>query len=493
MLSRPFGSDNDATMPNTKIDRIFNKRFLTQGVFLLMGGTAFGQILSVLFSPLLSRLYLPVDFGLLAFYTAIITVIGSIASMSYHQAIPLPACEDDAVPILIAAIGFILATVGVVSIVLLFFSNQILGFLDGSKLRPFVWMVPLGILGLALYETCTQWAIRSKAFGVIALTSTTKALGQTGTQIGMGFLSTGACGLLAGQLVGQWVGVGRLAGISLKSIYKVGRPLKWDAVAEALREYRRFPAFATPTAMLNTLSTNAPPILLTVFFGGATAGLYAFGQRVVMLPISMVAKSYSQVFLSTAADDYRKGILSEKVGAVVHRLLSGALPVAALFAIVAPEAFAAIFGEEWRKAGVYSSWLCPWMLLVLLAMPISPLVAVLQKQKAGLIFQIVLLVSRAGAIFIGGLAKNAELAIGLFAVSGIICWGTYWLWLLHISKALKPLLQKMKTAHFVENVLCVLSLAAVKFLTTNAMVLCVFSLLLILLSLYLAYFRKESK
>ena len=47
-----------------------------RGVAVLAGGTAFGQALAIIASPILTRLYGPEDFGVLAVYTSIIGIAG---------------------------------------------------------------------------------------------------------------------------------------------------------------------------------------------------------------------------------------------------------------------------------------------------------------------------------------------------------------------------------------------------------------------------------
>src|SRR5690349_9462435 len=75
------------------LKHFLSKRQFASSVILLASGTAFGQGLVVLASPLLTRLYRPADFGVLAVYIAIISIFDVIAALCYELAIPLP--QDD--------------------------------------------------------------------------------------------------------------------------------------------------------------------------------------------------------------------------------------------------------------------------------------------------------------------------------------------------------------------------------------------------------------
>ena len=68
-------------------------RSFARNVAVLAGGTALGQGLAVLASPLLTRLYTPSGFGVLAAYTSIFSILLVVVALRYELAIPLP--EDD--------------------------------------------------------------------------------------------------------------------------------------------------------------------------------------------------------------------------------------------------------------------------------------------------------------------------------------------------------------------------------------------------------------
>jgi O-antigen/teichoic acid export membrane protein len=50
----------------------------------LAAGTAIGQSIATLASPVLTRLYSPSDFGVFAVYASIIGIIGSVASLNMN-------------------------------------------------------------------------------------------------------------------------------------------------------------------------------------------------------------------------------------------------------------------------------------------------------------------------------------------------------------------------------------------------------------------------
>ena len=78
-----------------QLQRLLPKKSFLRGVSVLVGGTAGAQIMSLLAAPLLTRLYTPEDFGLIAVYGSLLAIISVITCLRYELAIPLP--EDEGV------------------------------------------------------------------------------------------------------------------------------------------------------------------------------------------------------------------------------------------------------------------------------------------------------------------------------------------------------------------------------------------------------------
>ena len=94
------------TRIRSSLRRLLPRNAFARGVSVLVGGTAGAQLLTVLAAPLLTRLYSPEDFGLLAVYASLLALIGVISSLRYELAIPLP--EDDTEAANVAVLSLIL-------------------------------------------------------------------------------------------------------------------------------------------------------------------------------------------------------------------------------------------------------------------------------------------------------------------------------------------------------------------------------------------------
>jgi len=414
----------------SKLGGLFPAGEFGRGVTVLAGGTALGQAIAILASPVLTRLYGPADFGVLAVYTSIVGIIGALAAFSYHQAIPLPEDDVDAAQVLGVSMTLTLVVAVLVSVCVAVGGSRLATFLDAPGLVPYLWMIPLGVLGLSSYEVLTQWAVREKAFPTIARTGIAKGITQSATQLGLGVGNLAPFGLLLGQLIGQWTGSGSLLRQAVKNSRPALKAIKPDGMRAAVSRWRRFPQYTAPSVLVNVVGMNAPPLLLSYFFGGIVTGFYALGSRVVMMPVSLVAKSASQVFVASAPAYLRERRLGDEVELLFGRMLRLALAPVLILAFGAPALFAVVFGPEWREAGAYVRWLSPWLLAVFVGFSLAPIVTVVERQRAGLVFQGVLSVVRVGALIVGGIIGHAMVAIALFGVASAVCWSVYIVWLL---------------------------------------------------------------
>ena len=122
-------------MPNPEPSR--SSSFATD-VLKLVTGTTFAQAVTILASPLLTRLYGPEAFGFLALFTSITSIIGVIACMRYEMAIMLPKTDEEAANLL----GLCLLCVAVVSVLavpaLYFGADALLSPPQGAR----AWFIP---------------------------------------------------------------------------------------------------------------------------------------------------------------------------------------------------------------------------------------------------------------------------------------------------------------------------------------------------------------
>lgn len=403
---------------------------LLGGASVLVLGSLAGQVLAVVATPLLTRLYGPEDFGILAVYVSAISIASAFSSLRYELAILLP--RTDAAALTLALLGsfsvFVLAIISGIVISIIEVSAGHLGL--RSIYLPYIWLLPFGILLSGLRNILTYWALRKKGFIRIALTQVQLSGVMVLIQLLAGMAQKGPGGLIVGHIAGFLAGFVSLFTLLKRTGWKQLAKIRRSLTAAVAHKYRDFPFYSTWSQMTNVIGLELPTILLASLFSPAVAGYYMLAHRVGSSPVTMISDGVGKVFMTIVADSRRKGTMNEVVTVVFTSLMRiGWFPFLVI-GIFAPEVFSFVFGRTWGQSGHYLQLLAPWISCVFVFVPILTLFSVLEKQKMALGFQVTLLVIRVISLGIGVLFKSVPVALICYAWSGVVVYAFYSGWIM---------------------------------------------------------------
>ncbi|WP_205599034.1 lipopolysaccharide biosynthesis protein [Halomonas faecis] len=381
--------------------RLLPQNKFARSVSVLAGGTAAGQIIVVAASPILTRLYSPEDFGLLAVYAGLLGILSVIASLRYQLAIPLPESDEEAGSIVVLSLLVVVGVTMFTSVIVGLFGSSIVELLNTPGMAPYLWLLPAGLFLTGVYQVFNYWAIRTKAFPAIARTKFTQALGMVGVQIGA--YTLGPIALLLGRVVGQSAGIVTLAKLTTKGRLGELRKKTYGDLKLVAASYRNFPLLSTWTGLSSSAGTNLPPILIAALLGAGPAGIFALSHRVLSQPMTVLGKSVGDVFYRQAAQAHREGNLGPVVDRVYSVLVVLALPIATMIFISAPSVFVFIFGDEWAVAGDVARWMTPWLFFQFIVTPPTRIYPILGKHTMALRFQLSLLLAAVASVLLGAL------------------------------------------------------------------------------------------
>lgn len=407
-------------------DALPNNKFV-RNVSVLTGGTTIGQAVLIAASPVLTRLYTPEDFGLLAVFSSLLLTIGVVANLRYQHAIPLPKTEIAAIHILVLCFFVAVSMVTFVAIILLFTGIPIAESLNTPALIPHLWLLPIGILVIGIYQVFNFWAVRTQAFSDIAITKLFQPIAMTGIQLTASPL--GAVALLIGQVAGQGAGAGTLARRTLRGKGPLLRRVRFNRVLWAAKRYKKFPLYSSWEAIFNRAGTHLPPLMLAALFNPSIAGIYLLAHRVLDAPLKLIGESIGRVFLSQAPDAWRDGSLGALVYLVHSQLANFALAPMLVVAITGPDIFVLVFGSQWGASGQLARLMTPWIYLLFLTAPLSILFSTLEKQVHGMIFHSILFTSRITSLVFGSIFFDELITIFLFSIVSALCYAFLLVWI----------------------------------------------------------------
>ena len=359
-----------------QIRRVLPKGEFSRNVTILAASSAFAQGISIVAVPVLTRLYTPADYGIVALFNSVMALLMVVATLRYEWAIPNPATDEEAINIFFVCFlaMFAFAMLTVFAIILLFGTLDNFG--NVSVLKPYLWLIPLYILGGASYQTLNAWAIRKKSFKPIAKTRISQSVSSSITTIGLGFLKGGPLGLLLGGLVGQTAGIGTLSALLWNEDREILKGIRKKKILAAFKRYFNFAALSTGTCVVNTASLQMTTILLSVYFEAGIVGWYYLAQRVIGIPTGLVGQATGQAFWAEAARLIRSD--PRELRRIFHKFSKKLAMLSLLIAavgIVSPFVFGFVFGSEnWSMAGKYALYLTPMIMAQFIVGTLSHLV-----------------------------------------------------------------------------------------------------------------------
>jgi O-antigen/teichoic acid export membrane protein len=386
-----------------------------RSVLVLAAGGAVGQAIGVAASPVITRLYSPVDLGTLSVYTSLLSLLAVAVSLKYEQAIPMPALDDEGRNLLAVALTVSLSVGLLTALGVAVFGDQIALWTNSPGLMPWLWLLPISVSAVGTFEALSLWAVRIREFSLIAWGKVSQNIGQVAAQIAFGLLRVGPAGLIVGDS-GSRAAAGALLSRLLSNRADLLGGVSRVGMRTVAVQYRRFALVASLSGLVNSAVGNFPPLILATLYGPGAAGYFALGRLVIFAPFGLLGNSIARVYMSrvTRARNEAPGSLMSLLTRVTIRL-SLSLPLFAVLFLVAPTLFPLIFGKVWAEVGVYTQILCPALALDFIFQTTSVLIS-LRFVGQQLAWDIVRLVAALGGMLVAH-ASGADATTAILVYS----------------------------------------------------------------------------
>jgi O-antigen/teichoic acid export membrane protein len=398
----------------------------------LAGGTAVGQAIALVASPILTRLYTPEDFGMFGLLTVFLGFSGVLISLRLEAAIPAPTSDSEAALLTFLSI-LLVVPLSIVAGILLFvlIRWEILGF--GALPLAVVPLALLGILAFGVFSALRYWFIRVGEFRSLSHTTIWQSVARTIAMIGLGFLSMKWLGLVIGDLAGRGAGLTRMSAQIWPAISKNTRGLRWSAYRDVFLRYKHFPRYVLPSSLIDTIAVSLPLPILIYAYGAEVAGYFALSQRIISVPAGTIGQSVADVFHSRMGECSRGGSASplQHFIRVSKYLLFIGLGPSLLIMSLGPFLFSLFFGSSWLGAGKIAAVMAPWALAQFVVSPVSRAVFVFGGQMQKLIYDCTAAISSVLSLYgawMMGLSYTS--AIALLSATQFCAYGLYFV-LLH--------------------------------------------------------------
>lgn len=400
------------------------KSSFVKNVAVMATGAAGAQAVTMALSPIITRLYGPEAFGILGTFTALTRVIIPIAALTYPIAIVLPKSDKNAKGIVKLSLLTTFMTAFLTTIILLFFNNTVVNLFQLEEIAPYLYLIPLVIIFAGLMQITEQWLIRTNQFAINAKVNFLQSVIINGSKVGIGFIYPVAVVLVLLQVVANGLRAFMMILFAKKSSYQSKDDEKENklSIKELAKKHYDFPLYRAPEELFSSISQNLPVLLLTSFFGPASAGFYNIGRTVLGLPSRLIGQSIGDVFyprVSEAANN--KENVTHLIKKATFALLGlGVIPFGLIIAF-GPFLFEFVFGEGWDVAGEYARWIALSSYSTFINKPSVRSMPVLSAQGFHLFYSIIKFIVRSSALILGFVLFNSDIvAVALFGITSAL-------------------------------------------------------------------------
>lgn len=377
-------------------------------VLQLMSGSAVAQVLPVVASFFLGRIYSPEEFALMQTLLTFASVLGFLASLQYELAIMIPDRDEDAKAVLHLCI-------------LCSFAFSILSTIVFSAFGPYIaksigvpsagsWMPTIGILLFfsTTYRALSLWHNRKQLYSRVGAIRVWRSVVLVVLMILVPLVWKGAAGLVIANVLQQIVASAVLLRSAMKNSKEISILTPFEKLREAAYTHRKFALFSSPGGIVNTIAANLPVFFLGRYFGEAVLGHWSMTTRIIAGPMSILSSTFSEVYFEKAsrqADE--KGTCIDIWKWSFRRLIFIGIPIFLILALFGPWLVPWVLGAKWQLTGDFAQATSLLVLFNFVMTPLAMTFYVMHRQLMDLGWGIGLLIC-VGVSFLFGVRTQSS-------------------------------------------------------------------------------------
>lgn len=396
----------------------------------LASGTVLAQLIPVLISPLLTRIYSPGEFGVFALYVSIVVLFTSIMTLRYEMAIVLPKEDNDAISLFHLSVFIAFLISALLLVFFLLFNNDIAFFLNAPQLSEYLLLVPLVCMTTAIYQSFSHWCNRTSQYKKIAVSRVSNSFVMSAIQLVLGAKFPSSPSLISGHLIGQAVALMVIAwrwGSNSIFTFKIDL----ERIKKNAKKYKDFPFFNTPHAFVDSSRDLLVNIFLIMLSTASSVGIFMLVNRVMLAPVSVIGNAISQVLFRKLSEEVaNKNPITEHISKVVKVTFLIACVPTLIVGLFGLEIFSFVFGGEWANAGEVARYFSIYSFFHFSATILSIIPIVLEKQRAAFFVNLIYTFCYIGSLVIGlFLFKDMLAAVQFFSGVMAVYFFASFIWL----------------------------------------------------------------
>lgn len=360
------------------IDRIRQSAIL-RSVVVLMTGAVVAQVINLLFSPVISRLFSVEDIAELGVYMRASAFVSAIATAKLELGLPLDKLDRHSFSLYRIALRIAWMTCVVLSFFLAV--GWLMGWVNNTTGLTLLLSIA-GSFVLGFINLGTNWSIRKRKYKSISWNRMINSLSSNVIRVIVGLAGLGAVGLIVATIIGSvlsaLVFLKEYLFHSASAEKRIPRKKAWVL----LKMHRDLPLINLPHSLIDLSRELLITFFILSYYDKVTLGSFVFAQMILSVPMAFIGQAFAQVLFNQTAELAKEGkSILPLMQKTFRTLFVLALPLFTLLFFFGQEMMEWVFGQQWTKAGQFAEILTPLLFVQLLVSPLSNIPIVLNKQK----------------------------------------------------------------------------------------------------------------
>lgn len=352
--------------------------------FLMILSSGIAQVILIITTPIITRLYSPTEFGEFTIFSNIAMILIPIINARYDLLIV--NTKNDRSANILSQISFLISLLILLILIPIF---AISAWLYPNFILDFIFIIIMLFL-VSLTNIFTNYLNKERKYKVLSLINVFRAGSMALLQIIFGLLALGSLGLIIGFSLSYIAGI-TLGYKTFKKHFNIVRD-KEETKALFLENKNQL-VYSTPSILLNSLSFSVVLFFIGILYTNTEVGIYGMAIRVLGIPVTIISLGLSKIFMQQANDYYIE------YGNFRNLLLkfSSILVIVSIILYVplylfSEELVNILLGHSWVDAITVIKIVIPLFVIRLIVSTVSLSVIVLQKQQLELILQALFLI-----------------------------------------------------------------------------------------------------
>ena len=352
--------------------------------FLMILSSGIAQVILIITTPIITRLYSPAEFGEFTIFSNIAMILIPIINARYDLLI-VNAKNDRSANIL-SQISFLIS---LLILLILIPILAISAWLYPNFILDFIFIIIMLFL-VSLTNIFTNYLNKERKYKVLSLINVFRAGSMALLQIIFGLLALGSLGLIIGFSLSYIAGI-TLGYKTFKKHFNIVRD-KEETKALFLENKNQL-VYSTPSILLNSLSFSVVVFFIGILYTNTEVGIYGMAIRVLGIPVTIISLGLSKIFMQQANDYYiERGNFRNLLLKFSSTLVIVSIILYVPLYLFSEELVNILLGHSWVDAITVIKIVIPLFVIRLIVSTVSLSVIVLQKQQLELILQALFLI-----------------------------------------------------------------------------------------------------